>query len=184
MSWPGSGTVSEIPAVTILRLARTIRWASVVSLARNARAIWGVVRPTTARRVSASRASGASAGWQHAKSSASRSSVPRVAGSGLLGSGGSRGEVALPPGPAYGVERVAVGGGLQPGCRVVGRTVAAPGRQGLHDRLLDRLLGEVEVAEAAGQPGHQQTGLLAQGTREEPVADDLGHEAGQPSMCE
>ena len=34
------------------------------SLTRNARAICGVVRPMTARRVSASRASGARAGWQ------------------------------------------------------------------------------------------------------------------------
>ena len=45
------------------------------SLTRNAREICGVVMPTTARRVSASRASGARAGWQQAKSSASRSSV-------------------------------------------------------------------------------------------------------------
>ena len=77
-----------MPASTILRLARTMRWASVLSLTRNARAICGVVRPTTARRVSASRASGASAGWQHANSSASRSSVPDPAGAGGRGPGG------------------------------------------------------------------------------------------------
>ena len=69
------GPAGRCRSMTILRLARTIRWASVRSLTRNARAIWGVVRPMTARRVSGSRASGASAGWQQAKSSASRSSV-------------------------------------------------------------------------------------------------------------
>src|SRR5215510_1419521 len=72
----GSGTRSSIRVLTTLRLARTMRCARVCSLTRKARAICGVVRPITARRVRASRASGASAGWQQAKSSAIRSSVP------------------------------------------------------------------------------------------------------------
>ena len=144
-----------MPAVTIFFLARTIRWASVVSLTRNARAICGVVRPTTARSVSASRASGASAGWQHANSSASRSSVPGpLAGARRIGPGR---QGALPARAAYGVEGVAPGGHLEPGGGVVRRTVAAPGGERLDDGLLDRLLGEVEVAEPAGQPSHQQT---------------------------
>ena len=58
---------------------------------------------------------------------------------------------------------------LQPGGRVVRRPVAPPRLERLGDRGLHGLLGEVEVVELAGQPGHQQTGLLAQGAREEPV---------------
>lgn len=71
-----SGTSRAMPAATILRLARTIRCARVASLTRKARATCAVVRPVTARRVSAIRASMANAGWQQANSRASRSSVP------------------------------------------------------------------------------------------------------------
>ena len=71
-----SGTLRSMPVATIFCLARTIRCARVCSLTRKARAICGVVRPMTARSVSGSRASGASAGWQQANSRASRSSVP------------------------------------------------------------------------------------------------------------
>jgi hypothetical protein len=42
----------------------TIRWASVGGLVRKAEAIASAVRPQTSRRVSATWASGASAGWQ------------------------------------------------------------------------------------------------------------------------
>ena len=81
-----SGTENGMPAATILRLVRTSRWAIVVSGTRNARATWAVVRPSTARSVSASRDSADSAGWQQANSIGSRSSgVPPP------GSSGSRG---------------------------------------------------------------------------------------------
>ena len=60
-----------MPAFRIFRLARTSRWAMVGSGTRKARAISGVVRPATERKVSATRASGASAGWQQVTSSAS-----------------------------------------------------------------------------------------------------------------
>ena len=58
----------------IFVFARTMRWASVAGFVRNARAISSVVRPQTSRSVSAHRASGASAGWQHVKIRRSRSS--------------------------------------------------------------------------------------------------------------
>ncbi len=45
------GTRYGMPALRILRLARTIRWAIVGSGTRNARAISGVVRPTSVRNV-------------------------------------------------------------------------------------------------------------------------------------
>ncbi len=64
-----------MPAARTLRLARTRRWASVASGTRNARAISGVCRPPTRRRVSATRASRARAGWQQVKISRSRSSA-------------------------------------------------------------------------------------------------------------
>src|SRR5215472_183627 len=61
-------------AVTILRFARTMRWATARSWARKAWAIWDVVRPATARSVRATCASRASAGWQQVKIRRSRSS--------------------------------------------------------------------------------------------------------------
>ena len=51
----------------------------------------------------------------------------------------------------------------------------------LDDGRLDRLLGQVEVAEAPRQPGHQRTSLLAQRLREETVR--LWHR-GRYSNCE
>ena len=128
--------------------------------------------PTTARSVSASRASGASAGWQHAKSSASRSSVAGTSSYVAASAGGSARaarERRLARAAADQVQGVVPRGRLQPGGRVVRRAVAAPRLERLGDRGLHGLLGEVEVVELAGQPGHQQTGLLAQGAREESV---------------
>ena len=63
-----------MPASRIFRFARTRRCAIVASGTRNARAISSVSRPPSERSVSASRASSASAGWQHAKMRLSRSS--------------------------------------------------------------------------------------------------------------
>ncbi len=63
-----------MPASRIFFLARTSRWASVGSGTRNARAISGVVSPPSVRRVRATDASGASAGWQQVKISRSWSS--------------------------------------------------------------------------------------------------------------
>ena len=63
-----------MPAPAILRFARVIRWAIVVSGTRKAAAISGTVSPPSSRSVSATRASGARAGWQHVKISRSRSS--------------------------------------------------------------------------------------------------------------
>ena len=57
-----------------VRLARTMRCATVASCCRKARAISVVVRPPSRRRVSATRDSIGSTGWQAANSSRSRSS--------------------------------------------------------------------------------------------------------------
>ncbi len=75
-------------------LARLIRCAIVASGTRNARAISAVVRPPTARSVSAIADAGDSAGWQHMNSRSSVSS--RSGGSSLsiasatCSSGGTR----------------------------------------------------------------------------------------------
>src|SRR6266508_160782 len=63
-----------MPASRIFRLALTRRWAMVGSGTRKARAISGVDSPPSVRRVSATLASGESAGWQQVKTSRSRSS--------------------------------------------------------------------------------------------------------------
>jgi hypothetical protein len=56
-------------------LARLMRWAMVASGTRNAAAICDVVRPPTARNVSAIWLGGESAGWQHRNSRVSVSSL-------------------------------------------------------------------------------------------------------------
>src|SRR4051794_6238481 len=68
-------------APLILALARVMRCAIVVSGTRNAAAISATVSPPSSRRVSATRASGASAGWQQVKSSRRRSSSTAPVGS-------------------------------------------------------------------------------------------------------
>ena len=74
-----------MPAFWIFCLARTSRLAMVGSLARKARPISAVVRPASVRRVSATRASSDSAGWQQVNISRSRSSVTQLS----LGARGS-----------------------------------------------------------------------------------------------
>ena len=61
-------------AALIFAFARVIRRPMAASWTRNAWAISGTVSPPTIRRVSATRASMASAGWQQVKTSRSRSS--------------------------------------------------------------------------------------------------------------
>ena len=68
------GTRNGTPAARILCFARTSRFAIVASGTRKAAAISAVDSPHTARSVSATRASGASAGWQHMNTRASSSS--------------------------------------------------------------------------------------------------------------
>ena len=85
-----------MPASRIFRFARTSRWASVGSGTRKARAISGVERPPSVRSVRATRASIASAGWQHVKISRNRSSEiglipdsPSMAASGSIAASSS-----------------------------------------------------------------------------------------------
>ena len=113
------------PASASVRLARTIRCATVASGTRNARAISGVVSPPSSRSVSATRASVESTGWQQVKISRSRSS-PIVVGARRRGAARPAIEeadlrvLALQAlRPADEVDRAVLGGGHQPGARVV-----------------------------------------------------------------
>ena len=69
------GTSNGTWASASVRLARTMRCATVASETRKARAISAVVRPPSSRSVSAIRASVESTGWQQVNTSRSRSSA-------------------------------------------------------------------------------------------------------------
>lgn len=87
------GTSKGTPDLASARFARTMRWATVGSEARNARAISSVVSPPSNRSVSATRASVDSMGWHAVKISRSRSSSMSSAS---VGSGGATSSSARP----------------------------------------------------------------------------------------
>jgi hypothetical protein len=63
---------------------------------------------------------------------------------------------------AEAVDRSIAGGGGDPAARVRRQAVARPCAQGDGERLLDCVLGEVDVAEGADQGGDRSAGLLAE----------------------
>jgi hypothetical protein len=63
---------------------------------------------------------------------------------------------------AQAVDGSIAGSGRDPAARVGRQAVARPGAQGDGERLLDCVLGEVDVAEGADQDGDRSTGLLAE----------------------
>ena len=161
------GTRNGMPAARILCFARTSRWAIVGSLVRKARAISGVVSPPSRRSVSATCASigerrvAAREDQRQALvgdrahvlfllvgrvSSASRASSARFVSS--VRSRRSRSIARLR----------AVGD--DPGARVRRDAVAGPALGGDRERLLDGVLGEVEVAERADQDRDRAPELL------------------------
>ena len=141
---------------------------------RKARAICGVESPATIRRVSATWASGASAGWQQPTMSASWSSSTwspsrsmrdslRAVGIGRREVGGQRREPILEPlRSADLVDGLASAGRDQPGARSIGHPVDGPPRRGLDERVLRRILGDAEVADVAHERGHQPWPLRAE----------------------
>ena len=66
------------------------------------------------------------------------------------------------------VDRAAAGGGDDPGDRVVGRAVAAPGPKCVDPGVLDRFLGEIEVAELPDEHGDRPAVRLAHRSLDEP----------------
>jgi hypothetical protein len=98
----GSGTRTGAPASRSALRARDSRWAMVGSPVRYAAAISAVVRPHTARRVSATCHSLGSDGWQHANTRPSRSSSSDWSGP---ATGSTR---TAPPSPGCARPRVSV----------------------------------------------------------------------------
>ena len=136
----------------IFAFARTIRCASVSSATRNARAISPVVSPPTRRRVSATCASGESAGWQHVKISESRSSgivslVHRFLRL-LLQLGDELGQAPL---AAQAVDRLAPRGDREPRAGARGNPGARPRDERSRQRVLERVFRKVDVAQVADQ---------------------------------
>ena len=157
---PPAACGSRPPADLMVCFARLIRWAIVASGTRNARAICAVVRPPTARSVSATCEAGESAGWQHRNRSVSVSSSSddrvRLGRQGLQRLGREQGRclrLALAPrrvaadlvGQAAGRDRD------QPAPRVVRQALLGPLERGGQERLLDRVLAVVELAVAPDQ---------------------------------
>ncbi len=177
------GTRNGMRACATLRRARSSRAAIVGSGTRNACAVCAVLRPPSDFTVSATRAGSASEGWQHAKRSRRRSSVREVASSkvGIVGRGDG-GAVAFcerlerpqalveRAGASQPVDGPAPGGGRQPGGGDRGHAVARPGGQRDGVGVLQRVLGEREVAAEMADEGRQDArAVLAGGPLERAV---------------
>ena len=180
---PG-GTRKGMPAARILCFARTSRLAIVASGTRNARAISSVPSPPSVRRVSATWASSASAGWQQVKSELEPLVGDRrlvgvvvVHGRRHLEQAGLRGERPVAADP---VDRAVARGGHEPRARVGGRPLPRPARGGDGERLLGGLLGEIEVAEEADQRGEDAAPLVAEDLVEDRYHSWIGRTSTAP----
>ena len=170
-------------ASAILRLARTIRLPIVGSATRNARAISPVVRPPSARSVSATRAGSSSAGMAAGEDQAQPvvdDHAPVVVHRRLLlvlGLEGHQlgqplGAVGHRPVPAQAIDRAPPRGGRDP-CPRIGRdAVAPPHRDRGLERVLHRVLGQLEVAGLPDQRGQHDRPFVAERAR------DRGRERG------
>ena len=146
-----------------------MRCATVGGAVRKARAISSVVRPQTSRSVSATCASGGSAGWQQVKISRSRSSstllvVPVASPSRASASSRSASSASDASNRArrrMRVDRLEAAGRDEPRARIVGHAVARPLLDRRREGVVQRLLGEVEVAEQADQRGEDAARLGA-----------------------
>ena len=147
-------------ASRIFVLARTIRWASVGAGVRNARPISSVVSPHTSRRVSATCASGASGGMAAGENQAKPVVFDRlcVGPRGVIGHrdvGGALGlvERVEPLAAAQRVDRLEAAGRHEPGARIRRNAVARPLLERRSERVVQGLLGDVEVTQQTDQRG-------------------------------
>ena len=157
-------------ASRILRFARTNRCAIVASGTRNERAISSVSRPPRSRSVKAIWTFGANAGWQHVKISRRRSSF-----TGPTGSGGSS-RSWMSAAWAYRSWRDDSRRSLSMARLRAVVVIHAPGFGGNPDsgqrcvgddeRLLDRLFGDVDVAEETDQRRDRTSGLVPEDAAE------------------
>ena len=160
------GTSKGTRASARVRLARTMRWATVGSGTRNARAISSVVRPPSRRSVSATRASVESTGWQAVKTRRRRSS-PTSSSIAASRSGAAISCWASSSRPSSSclrssrllrrkqVDRAMLRGGHEPGARVVRDARLRPLLERGDERVLRELLGEADVAHDPRETGDE-----------------------------
>ena len=173
----GVGIRKGTPDAFTCCFARAMRWAIVASPTRNAFAISAVVSPPTARSVSAIAEAGVSAGWQHMKSTIKVSSRSETSGAG--GSCDATLSRLLPRllAPPL-VDQPALGGLQQPAAWALGNPVPRPVLSGSEERLLNGVLGGVEVAVPANERPEDLRRRLAQ-----QVLDTDGRVQLSPPTC-
>ena len=162
-------------ASAILRFARTIRLPMVGSATRNARAISPVVMPPSARSVSATRAGSSSAGMAAGEDQPQpvvddRALVVHgwllVLGVQARQLGQPLGAIGHRPVPAQAIDRPPPRGGRDPRPRVGRDPVAPPHRDRRLERVLHRVLGQLEVAGLPDQGGQHDRPLVAKRARD------------------
>ena len=180
-AWP-AGISNGMPVSLILTLARERRRFIVSSETRNARAISSVVRPPTARRISATWASSASAGWQQVKTNSSRSSPITVSSSSSMVASGTSSRCSLRASVRSrrirSIARLRAVTISQPAGLAESHARPALGRG--CERLLDGFLGEVEVAEEADRGGQHPAPLLAKDLLEQRYCSTTGRTSTDP----
>ncbi len=131
-----------------------MRWAMVASGTRNAAAIWALVRPPTARSVSASCDGGESAGWQHRNRTVnvSSSSATSAPGGGSWANATSSRRVLDASARRASISRLVATAISQPR-GFTGTPSSRPLLRGRDQRLLGRLLSEVKAAVAPSDGG-------------------------------
>src|SRR5919109_990556 len=157
-------------ASRILPLARTSRWAMVASGTRKARAISAVVSPPSSRSVSATWGPVAGAGGERRVAAGEDQAQPVVAHRALLGGfalvameqGGLGVPVLAGRLPAEAVDRPVAGGGDDPPGGAGRQPCRRPPLHRRGEGVLDRLLGDVDVAEDADQDRDRAAVLLAE----------------------
>ena len=145
---------------------------------RNARAISSVVRPQTSRSVSATCASGASAGWQQVKIEAQpvvldalvvvraggvRSAWRRAARPRPSSDASNRARRRMP------IDRLEAAGRDEPGARIGRERRPAAIARGRGEGIVQRLLGEIEIAEQADERG-EDAARVGRGRSRRPLA--------------
>ena len=162
------GIAYGMRASRIFAFARTIRCAIVGGVDRNARATCSVVRSHTSRSVSAIRASALSAGWQQVKMSRSQSSSSDSSSSSGCAACRCSSPSAIDDRLASNrasrrscVDRLEPARRHEPRARVRRHAARRPLLQRRGERVVQRLLRTVEVAEQADERGEHATGLGA-----------------------
>ena len=147
-------------------MARTMRWAMVGSGTRNARAISAVVRPPSKRRVSATRASVESTGWQAVNTRRQEIVADLVVERRVeIGAGQALLRLELVTEllvlaleqlvPAEMVDRAMLRRGHEPGARVARDALLRPLFERRDQRVLCEVLGDTDVAHDPRQPGDE-----------------------------